>query len=360
MPPRPLAKHSNFRAILIHTAKCDRCDSHNRDTIYRCCDCGEQICTPCIKSPISDGQHVLNEASNITPAAPIARGSAKKKKRGREPEGLSLRQSRKASTGGLSASRSTVKSLKQVDKGNGKKKEPTPADDDWTESDSDVQIVPRPVSQPKVHGVLEDSDSDLEFVPRRTKKRQRVSPSNRRTAQGNVHHIKAGPYNVPISPAAVPRASSDFGSPEPKSMRHLSEESHFKRSDSPSPSDIEDPPIHPAGRPPRPSITRHGFLTPPAQSSSLSFAKDRFHCRSRSDCLPHPPTEDDIEAAGILTTLSRSSASRSPNASGTSDVQQQHEEQKVLKCPESQTIAARMTDSELELTEFEQSTSFGA
>lgn len=40
-------QHNTFHAVLIHTAKCDICNMHNRSVIFRCTDCGWQVCTPC-------------------------------------------------------------------------------------------------------------------------------------------------------------------------------------------------------------------------------------------------------------------------------------------------------------------------
>ncbi|EEH43651.1 uncharacterized protein PADG_08471 [Paracoccidioides brasiliensis Pb18] len=39
--------HNNFKQIVIHTAKCDKCNDHNKATLNRCTTCGFQICTPC-------------------------------------------------------------------------------------------------------------------------------------------------------------------------------------------------------------------------------------------------------------------------------------------------------------------------
>ncbi|KKZ68618.1 hypothetical protein EMCG_05775 [[Emmonsia] crescens] len=42
-----VAGHTNFKQIVIHTAKCDKCNDHNKATLNRCTTCGFQICTPC-------------------------------------------------------------------------------------------------------------------------------------------------------------------------------------------------------------------------------------------------------------------------------------------------------------------------
>ncbi|EEQ92643.1 hypothetical protein RJZ56_007062 [Blastomyces dermatitidis] len=45
--PHTAAPHTNFKQILIHTAKCDKCNNHNKAILRRCTTCGFQICTPC-------------------------------------------------------------------------------------------------------------------------------------------------------------------------------------------------------------------------------------------------------------------------------------------------------------------------
>ncbi|OJD16271.1 hypothetical protein AJ78_03562 [Emergomyces pasteurianus Ep9510] len=42
-----VVEHTNFKQIAIHTAKCDKCNNHNKETLSRCTTCGFQICTPC-------------------------------------------------------------------------------------------------------------------------------------------------------------------------------------------------------------------------------------------------------------------------------------------------------------------------
>lgn len=49
--------HSNFKAIKIHTAKCDVCNKHNKSTLQRCIDCGWQICSPCWGMRGGNGSH---------------------------------------------------------------------------------------------------------------------------------------------------------------------------------------------------------------------------------------------------------------------------------------------------------------
>ncbi|OAX81045.1 hypothetical protein ACJ72_04621 [Emergomyces africanus] len=42
-----IVEHTNFKQIIIHTARCDKCNDHNKATLNRCTTCGFQICTPC-------------------------------------------------------------------------------------------------------------------------------------------------------------------------------------------------------------------------------------------------------------------------------------------------------------------------
>ena len=71
------ARHTTFREIKIHTAKCERCNKHNYNTIYRCIDCTAQCCTPCWeKMGNGDGIH----PTNWTNAKPIIIKSEVKQK----------------------------------------------------------------------------------------------------------------------------------------------------------------------------------------------------------------------------------------------------------------------------------------
>ncbi|PGH08221.1 hypothetical protein GX51_01375 [Blastomyces parvus] len=54
--PSTAAPHTNFKQILIHTAKCDKCNNHNKAILRRCTTCGFQICTPCWANR-GGGQH---------------------------------------------------------------------------------------------------------------------------------------------------------------------------------------------------------------------------------------------------------------------------------------------------------------
>ncbi|KAL2044919.1 hypothetical protein N7G274_002694 [Stereocaulon virgatum] len=39
--------HKTFQEVVVHTAKCEECNKHNKAIMYRCTDCGHQFCTPC-------------------------------------------------------------------------------------------------------------------------------------------------------------------------------------------------------------------------------------------------------------------------------------------------------------------------
>ncbi|MCJ1273350.1 hypothetical protein MMC21_001141 [Puttea exsequens] len=56
----------DFREIKIHTAKCDSCNEHNRQTIYRCF-CGIQHCTPCFS--LKSGKIGMHELTKFFPAS---------------------------------------------------------------------------------------------------------------------------------------------------------------------------------------------------------------------------------------------------------------------------------------------------
>lgn len=56
--------HTTFTKLKIHTAKCDTCNQHNTSTMYRCADCGQQLCTPCWNNTF-DGTHRFNSQSII-------------------------------------------------------------------------------------------------------------------------------------------------------------------------------------------------------------------------------------------------------------------------------------------------------
>ncbi|KAL1960288.1 hypothetical protein VTO42DRAFT_8248 [Malbranchea cinnamomea] len=50
-------RHTTFKQIKIHTAKCDVCNRHNKSTLHRCTDCGWQICSPCWEKRGGNGEH---------------------------------------------------------------------------------------------------------------------------------------------------------------------------------------------------------------------------------------------------------------------------------------------------------------
>lgn len=55
--------HTNFVEVTIHTAKCDTCEKRNRLTVYRCMECGQQVCSQCWKKS-EDGTHVFGGGSH--------------------------------------------------------------------------------------------------------------------------------------------------------------------------------------------------------------------------------------------------------------------------------------------------------
>lgn len=54
---QPKPKHTTFKAVKIHTAKCDVCNHHNTSTLSRCIDCGWQICSSCLADRGGDRTH---------------------------------------------------------------------------------------------------------------------------------------------------------------------------------------------------------------------------------------------------------------------------------------------------------------
>ncbi|KAL2002808.1 hypothetical protein VTN02DRAFT_5851 [Thermoascus thermophilus] len=54
--PRP-TRHAVFVEVMIHKAKCDICNHHNKAVLRRCMDCGWQICSPCWDARGGDGSH---------------------------------------------------------------------------------------------------------------------------------------------------------------------------------------------------------------------------------------------------------------------------------------------------------------
>ncbi|KAL2058909.1 hypothetical protein ABVK25_000201 [Lepraria finkii] len=54
--------HKTFQEIVVHTAKCEECNKHNKAIMYRCTDCGHQFCTRCWNQTGGLGTH--SKASN--------------------------------------------------------------------------------------------------------------------------------------------------------------------------------------------------------------------------------------------------------------------------------------------------------
>ncbi|KAI1942012.1 hypothetical protein LOZ66_001493 [Ophidiomyces ophidiicola] len=68
-------RHTIFKPIKIHTAKCDVCNLHNKCTLRRCIDCGWQICTPCWIVRGGNGTHGVSRKFNgpvFDPNAPAS------------------------------------------------------------------------------------------------------------------------------------------------------------------------------------------------------------------------------------------------------------------------------------------------
>ena len=64
--------HNEWEQVLIHTAKCDLCEHHNRSILYRCTICKRSLCTPCKESDPDDGAHYMNDGGRIVPGIPGA------------------------------------------------------------------------------------------------------------------------------------------------------------------------------------------------------------------------------------------------------------------------------------------------
>ena len=51
--------HTEFMEVKVHTAICDSCDKHNKQTLYRCIKCSLHICSLCWNKKSGDGTHVF-------------------------------------------------------------------------------------------------------------------------------------------------------------------------------------------------------------------------------------------------------------------------------------------------------------
>lgn len=58
------ATHKTFQEVVVHTAKCEECNKHNKAIMYRCTDCGHQFCTRCWNQTGGLGTH--SKASDAT------------------------------------------------------------------------------------------------------------------------------------------------------------------------------------------------------------------------------------------------------------------------------------------------------
>ena len=59
--------HTNFVEVKVHTAKCDSCEKHNKGTLYRCAECGQQVCSFCWTVLSGDKTHVYGSGSYDVP-----------------------------------------------------------------------------------------------------------------------------------------------------------------------------------------------------------------------------------------------------------------------------------------------------
>jgi hypothetical protein len=99
--------HNNWMPLVVHTAKCDLCNQHNRDVLQRCTLCNRQMCKKCITDN-ADGKHFADHAGlDWNPA------SVSKPPHGRK-SGSKKQSTKKAA--GASPSLSNIASLSQVTK----------------------------------------------------------------------------------------------------------------------------------------------------------------------------------------------------------------------------------------------------
>ena len=324
MPQRPVQRHNNFIEVVIHTAKCDHCDQHNKDKIYRCRDCGQQICTPCVRlSDNVDGQHIIDATSNITPASPIIRGRGGNKKRERKVSEGFVERSVTAESSGLVPSRKVKRWQEEARMKPSKKAKPAPiVISDEEEMDFEIQRAPEKVA-PKLKKEFtepyeaEGSEADFEAMQIPVKKRQRteeVPRAGKSTTNNKLRHPGIGSFHVPIN--------SEDESFSSRHHRISKDHPQLKRSVPLSKLDFTNKSPFPVSAAPPSSSGRYGFLTPPAQ---IHASRQSKHDRGSASDNVFQNTEEDIEAAETLTMLSRSGSSQScsPHDSGALDGQRQ-------------------------------------
>lgn len=98
-------RHTEFKKVMIHTAKCDVCNLHNKSTLRRCSDCGWQICTPCWEERGGSGAHGVSRKFDgpvYTPGQKRAPPPVKKK-----AKAVSKNESGDESYGAKKASKAT-------------------------------------------------------------------------------------------------------------------------------------------------------------------------------------------------------------------------------------------------------------
>ena len=81
--------HTDFMEVRVHTAKCDSCEKHNTLTLYRCMECGQQVCSSCWKKS-GDRTHVFGGGSRNAPRLAthnVIENGSEDSKKGRENAG---------------------------------------------------------------------------------------------------------------------------------------------------------------------------------------------------------------------------------------------------------------------------------
>ena len=58
--------HVDFMKVRVHTAKCDSCEKHNKQTLYRCMECGHHVCAVCWDKS-EDRTHAVGGGSRDVP-----------------------------------------------------------------------------------------------------------------------------------------------------------------------------------------------------------------------------------------------------------------------------------------------------
>ncbi|TPX25862.1 hypothetical protein DIZ76_011319 [Coccidioides immitis] len=168
-------RHTIFKTIKIHTAKCDVCNQHNKATLRRCIDCGWQICTPCWDARGGDGTHGVSHKFNgpvFTPETPDSIAQSKGISEHDSDETVSI----SGENGGGLKSRSKIKVA-------GKGKRPIIRDEEEYGS-SKRRVSQRVLSQDKGKGRARESKVSRRKLPTHkgitaTRKSASTIPSNK-------------------------------------------------------------------------------------------------------------------------------------------------------------------------------------